>query len=180
MAFTKKQKEEMVTQYEEWLNKSQAVFLMEFTKMSVKRIQELRGEIRESGSEIHVVKNTLFKLALEKAGLPHDEELTLTTLAGFAFEDSPALAKALTKAAKDDEDIFKFKAGYLDKKAISNDDINALAALPPLPVLRAKLLGLIKAPAGKLVRTLAEPARQIAYVLKAYSEKDVEASPAEG
>jgi large subunit ribosomal protein L10 len=56
--------------------------------------------------------------------------------------------------------------------------VKALAELPPLPVVRAQLLGTILAPASKLVRTLAEPARQVAAVLKAYADKDAAVSAA--
>ena len=68
------------------------------------------------------------------------------------------------------------KGGYLDGQAISARQVKSLAELPPLPVMRAQLLGVISAPATKFVRTLAEPARSVAGVLKAYSEK--EAAPA--
>jgi large subunit ribosomal protein L10 len=177
LAFTKEQKQQMLAEYEEWLSKSQAVFLMEYTKMSVKRVEELRARVREVGGEAHIVKNTLFKLALEKAGYQLKDDLTLTTLAGFAFEDSPALAKTFAEAAKDAE-MFNFKMGYLNKAQISANDIKALADLPPLPVLRAQLLGVLQAPAGKLVRTIAEPARGLASVFRAYSEKSGEAAAA--
>jgi len=63
------------------------------------------------------------------------------------------------------------KGGFLGKVIISETQVKALADLPPLPVMQATLLGVISAPATKLVRTLAEPARSMAAVVKAYSEK---------
>ena len=66
----------------------------------------------------------------------------------------------------------RFKGGYLEKLPLSASDIKALADLPPLPVMRAQLLGTILAPASRLVRTLAEPVRQVASVLKSYADKD--------
>ncbi len=68
-------------------------------------------------------------------------------------------------------DALKVKGGYLGHSAMSAADVKALAELPPLPVMRARLLGTILAPAGQLVRTLAEPARQVAAVLKAYADQ---------
>ena len=65
----------------------------------------------------------------------------------------------------------RIKGGYLGNKSISKAQVEALAELPPLPVMRATLLGTIMAPASKLVRTIAEPARGLAAVVKAYSEK---------
>ena len=72
------------------------------------------------------------------------------------------------------------KGGFLGKQFITPVEVKSLADLPPLPVMRARLLGTLLAPASKLVRTLAEPARSLAGVFKAYSEKDQEAAPVAG
>ena len=85
------------------------------------------------------------------------------------------MAKIITDYARTSEFV-KIKGGYLGREFMSADQVKALAELPPLPVMRAQLLGMLSAPASKLVRTLAEPARQVAAVLKAYAEKD--AAPA--
>ena len=170
MAFKKEHKSVMLTQYVDWLKNSQAVFMLEYTKMTVKDVDALRAKIREAGGEAHVVKNTLMKKALEQAGYKFSGEFSNTTLAGFAYKDAPAIAKIFSEISKDSE-VFKLKAGFLEKQAINTADVVSLANLPPLPVMRAKLLGLLQAPAGRLVRTLAEPARQMASVLKSYSEK---------
>jgi large subunit ribosomal protein L10 len=68
-------------------------------------------------------------------------------------------------------EAIKLKGGFLDNQALNANQVKALGDLPPLPVVRAQLLGVLQAPAGKLVRTLAEPARSLASVLRAYSEK---------
>jgi len=176
LAFTKEEKTKMLEQYEDWLVRSRAIFMLEFTKMNMKEIDSIRAKARESGAEMHVVKNTIFSLALDRVGAEKKEELELTTLVGFAFEDAPALAKIVNDAAR--TDIFKVKGGLLGKQAISINDIKALADMPPLPVLRAQILGVLMAPASKLVRTINEPARGLAAVVKAYSEKEQEAAPA--
>ncbi len=182
MAFTKEQKNEIVKQYDQWIANSQAIFLLEYNKMSMKEIDTLRAKARENGAEMHVVKNTLFSLALANAGYDHSDMLEKTTLVGFAFKDAPALAKVLGEVTKNSE-VFKVKGGYLDKHALQPDQVKALADLPPLPVMRARVLGMLLAPASQLVRTLAEPARSLASVFKAYSEKDsadAAAAPAAG
>ncbi len=66
----------------------------------------------------------------------------------------------------------KIKGGYLEKEPVSAEEIIALAELPPLPVMRARLLGTLMAPATQLVRILNEPGRQIAAVMRAFSEKE--------
>lgn len=170
MAFTKKQKGDMTAQYEQWLEKSEALFVLEYTSLNMKEVDALRAKVREAGSEIHLVKNTLFNRALDSKGYAMPEFLEGTSLVGFAFGDAPALAKVFAEFVKG-SDTRKVKGGYLGKELISSKQVKALADLPTLPVMRATLLGVITSPASKLVRTLAEPARSMAAVVKAYSEK---------
>lgn len=174
MAFTKEEKQKMLEQYEGWLTKSQAIFMLQYSKMSMKEINEMRAKAREAGAEMHVVKNTIFGILLDKLGMDGKKFLEQTTLVGFAFNDAPALAKVVNDATKGD--VFKVKGGLLGKRAISSADIKALADMPPLPVVRAQLLGVLSAPASKLVRTINEPARGLAAVIKAHSEKAGEAA----
>jgi large subunit ribosomal protein L10 len=178
LAITKKKKQDMVAQYGEWLEKSKALVLAEYTGLTMAGVDALRAKVREAGGEFHIVKNTLTKMALRDAGMEFEgEHLTGSTAIGFAFEDAPALAKAMTEFAKESEFI-KIKAGYLDKSLVSADAVKALADLPPLPVMRATLLGTLLAPASQLVRTLSEPGRQVAAVLNAFAQKDAAAEAA--
>ncbi|WP_322508901.1 50S ribosomal protein L10 [Anaerolinea sp.] len=174
MAFTREQKSAIMQQYQEWVAKSQAMFLLEYTKMNQKDMDTLRAKVREAGGEIHVVKNTLFGKVLSEAGVDYGKMLEKTTMVGFAFNDPPALAKVVNEAAK--SEVFAVKGGFLGKVSINAAQVKALADMPPLPVLRAQLLGVLLAPASKLVRTIAEPGRSIAGVIKAYSEKGQTAS----
>ena len=161
----------MLDQYEGWIRESQAVIMLEYSKMGMKDINNLRTKVRESGCQVHVTKNTLLKMALEKAGYEGVKQEEGTTLCGFAYQDASALAKLIADMSKNSE-VFKIKGGFMDGKALTADQVKSLANLPPLPVMRATLLGVISAPASKLVRTLAEPAREVAAVVKAYSEKE--------
>lgn len=177
MAFSKQQKNVMIKSYKEWLNQSQAVFVLEYTKMSMKEVDFLRGKVRDAGGQLHVVKNTLMSIVLDQAKIEH-ATLEGTSLMGFAINDVPAVAKVFLDVTKNSE-VYKLKGGYMDGSEVSIDNIKILAELPPLPVLRATLLGLLQAPAGKLVRTINEPARSLAYVFKAYSQP-AEGAPAAG
>ena len=171
MAKSKAQKETMLSQYVEWVSKSQAVVLVEYSGLKMSNLDVIRSKVREAGGEFHIVKNTLAKLALEKAGFKVPEDYAeKTTAIGFAFSDPAGFAKALTEATKGLEAV-KIKGGFMGAVTLKPADVKALASLPPLPVMRAQLLGILQAPAGKLVRILAEPGRQVAYVLRAYSEK---------
>ena len=171
MAKSKSQKEAMLAEYVEWITRSQAVLLVEYAGLKMKDLDAIRAKARENGGEFHIVKNTLAKLALEKAGysVPADFAEKSTAI-GFAFKDAAGFTKALTDATKGMEAI-KVKGGFLDAKALNTAQVKSLASLPPLPVMRAQLLGMLQAPASKLVRTLAEPGRSLAYVVKAYSDK---------
>jgi large subunit ribosomal protein L10 len=169
LAFTKEEKAQMLEQYEGWLAKSQAVFLLEYSKMGMKAVDDVRAKARAAGGEMHVVKNTLFGLLLDKRGIDGKKLLEQTTLIGFAFNDAPSLAKVVNDAAK--TDFFKVKGGVLGKSVLSTADIKALADMPPLPVVRAQLLGVLSAPASQLVRTFNEPARGLAAVIKAHTDK---------
>jgi large subunit ribosomal protein L10 len=172
LAITKQHKNEVVDEYVDWINRSRALIVSEYVGLSMKQIDELRAKVREAGGEFHIVKNTLGRVAFKEAGLSEPEGILRgSTAICFAFQDAPAIAKVMAEYAKS-SDFLKIKGGYLDKSAIGAEDVKALADLPPLPVMRAQLLGVFNAPAGKLVRTLAEPARQLAAVLKAYADKD--------
>jgi large subunit ribosomal protein L10 len=164
-------KEDVLTQYHDWLERSAAVFVVEYTGVTVKTLDGIRARIRETGGEFHVLKNTLAVKAFEARGVKVPAGVfEKSTAVTFAFNDPAATAKALTEVMKTAEAV-KLKGGFLDKQALNVDQVKALADLPPLPVVQAQLLGVLQAPAGKLVRTLAEPARSLAYILGAYSEK---------
>ena len=176
MAISKQHKDELVAFYTEQLHRSQALIMTEYSGLNMKQMDELRGKIREAGGEFHIVKNTLGQVAFDAAGLPQPDKLMKgSTAIAFAFQDGPAMAKIISDYART-SDFVKVKGGYLGKNLMSAEEVKALAELPPLPVMRAQLLGVLSAPASKLVRTLAEPARQVAAALKAYAEKD--AAPA--
>jgi large subunit ribosomal protein L10 len=175
LAITQEKKKEIVTQYGEWMSRSEALILTDYIGLTTKELEELRRKVREVGGEFHIVKNTLTKIAIESEGLPlQDEFFEGTTAIGFAYEDPPALAKALREFMRS-TDFLKIKGGYLGGNALSAAEVTSLAELPPLPVMQARLLSLILAPATQLARVLAEPSRQIAQLFKAYAEQDGDA-----
>ncbi len=172
MAISKQRKDDIVSQYTEWMQASRAMVVTEYIGLSMKQLDELRSKTREAGGEFHIVKNTLGKVAFRNLNWELPEDLLEgSTAVGFAFQDAPAMAKVMAEFAKSSE-FLKIKGGYLGDKPITAAEIKALADLPPLPVMRAQLLGTIMAPASKLVRTLAEPARSLAAVIQAYADKD--------
>ena len=172
MAKTRELKDQMMAQYDNWLKRSQALIVTEYTGLNMNDMDALRAKIREAGGEFHIVKNTLSRQTWEKAGVKIPSDLLEgSTAVAFAFKDAPAVAKALLDFAKSNEKV-KIKGGVLDLKAVSAQGVKSLADLPPLPVVRAQLLGTLLAPASKMVRTLAEPGRQVAAVIKAFSDRE--------
>ena len=172
MALTKERKQQLVAEYAELIKRSQAIVLTEYRGLPMTGLNTLRGKVREASGEFHITKNTLVEIALKDAGLPAPAEFFLgATAAGFAFSDPPGVAKAITEFAKDSQFV-KVKGALLGAKVLSTKEVEALAALPPLPVVRAQLLGLISAPASRLTGVIAGGVRQIVNVVKAYADKD--------
>lgn len=171
MAVSKERKEEVLATYAEWLGKSEAVIVVEYTGAKMKDLDGIRAKVREAGGEFHVLKNTLARRAFADNGMNLPAEyLVQSTAVSFAFSDPASTAKALSEAMKGNAFI-KVKGGYMGGQVLNPAQVKALADMPPLPVVRAQLLGVLQAPAGKLVRTIAEPARGLAAVIKAFSEK---------
>jgi len=171
LAVSKERKAEILSAYGEWLDKSQAVIIVEYTGVKMKDLDGIRAKVRDSGGEFHILKNTLARRVFADRGIAIPAEfLVQSTAVSFAFSDPASTAKALSDASKGNEFV-KFKGGYMDGEVLDARQVKALADMPPLPVVRAQLLGVLQAPAGKLVRTIAEPARGLAAVIKAFSEK---------
>ena len=171
MAITKERKEELLQTYAELIQKSEGLILVEYRGLNMKGMDPLRGKVRDAAGELHVVKNTLAIKALEAAGRTAPADLfSQSTAIGFAFSDVPAVAKALTTFAKDSEFV-KVKGGMLGEKLLTAKDVEALADLPPLPVVRAQLLGLLQAPASRITGAIAGGVRQVVNVVKAYADK---------
>jgi large subunit ribosomal protein L10 len=172
LAISKQQKEELVEQYKKWLAESDGLVLANYRNLSVKDISDLRKEIRESGGEFHVIKNTLAKRAFEESGREFKEGIfSGPTALGVSYDNPTGLAKVLKNFAKDQE-LIEIKSGYLADRLMTAEEVIAMADLPSMIEMRAMLLSTIAAPASQLVRTLAEPGRSLAAVLKARSEQE--------
>jgi large subunit ribosomal protein L10 len=154
------------------MNGSPFIFIVDYSGLTVPGWEELRKRLRATGSEIHVTKNNLVRKAAEKAGYPDKigDALVGQTAVVTGDQDVCAAAKVLKTFAKEFEKP-KLRAGVLDGALLTAEAINSLADLPSKEVLRSQLLGVLQAPASKLVRLLNEPAASLARVLKAKSEQ---------
>src|SRR5450432_3455875 len=139
--------------------------------LTVAHLTELRKRLKLAGAEIHVVKNSVFRVAAKEAGVGDlNGSLAGQMAVVTGQKDISAAAKALKNFAAE-FDKLKLKFGYLNNQRIEEKSIIALADLPSIDVLRAKILGLLVAPATKLVTLINTPAVQLAQVIKAKSEK---------
>lgn len=176
MAITREQKEELVAQYKDIFNRNTALIFTENTGLSVKELEELRGRIREIGGEFYVIKNTLAKLAIADVGMPQPEGiLDGPTAIGATSEDATGLAKAIVDLTKGTK-VFRVKGAVIDGEIFDSDRVKSLAALPPMPIIQAQLLSMLQAPASQIARALSGSVRQVATVVKAYSEKEAAAA----
>ena len=175
MAISKDRKRDLVSQYQNLAESNSAMIFANYSGLSVKQIENLRSQIRESGGEFHIIKNTLAELAFKEIDISLPEgALDGPTAIGFASEDAVDVAKAIVDLSKE-VDVLSIKGAIIDGSLFKSKQVLQLAELPPLPVVRGQLLGLIQTPAGNIARTLASSVRQVMNVLNAYSDSEAPA-----
>ena len=149
------------------LSKAAVAVICDFKGIKVAEVDQVRSQLRKEGVEYQVVKNTLAGLAMsESMRKALDPFLVGPTAIAFTTQDPTAPARILTKLAKDIAAL-KIKAGYLEGRALSVKDVEALASMPGKPALQAMLLGLFAAPATGFVRVLSGVPAQFARLLEA-------------
>lgn len=154
------------------LNKSPFFIVVDYRGLTVTNFTELRKRLRPTGSELHVVKNSIFRVAAKEAGAADLSGALAGQLAVVTgAKDVSAAAKVLKGFSKEFEKG-KIQFGYLNNQRLENTQLLELADLPSIDVLRAKLLGLFQAPAAKLARIIATPGTQLAQVLQARVDKE--------
>lgn len=165
------EKQNISAEYIARLNASPYFIVVDYQGLKVGPMTELRKRLFKVGAELHVVKNSIFRIAAKEAGLA---DLTGTLAGQLAVvtgrQDVSAAAKTLKTFSSEFEKP-KLKFGYLKDQRLEGKDLLVLADLPSIDVLRAKLLGLLNTPATNLVRMISTPASQLARVIKAKSEK---------
>ena len=161
------EKASKVTEIKEILSSAKCIVLVNYCGLTVAEDTKLRSSMRTAGVKYTVVKNTLLRIAAKEAGIEGmDAYLEHNTAIAVAPEDPVEVAKILNDFAKVHKAL-EVKAGVLDGKMITTDDIKALAALPSREVLLAKMLGSMQAPISGLVNVLQGTIRNFVYVLDA-------------
>jgi large subunit ribosomal protein L10 len=163
----KSEKEVLIKELNEKFSRAKTAIVAEFNKVDVATVTNLRKKFRQGGVDYKVLKNTLAKRASK--GTPIEvisEDFTGPVALVIGYGDVVAPAKILSDFIKDMETI-KVRSGVLDGKRIDANAVKALAKLPSLNELRAKILGMVMQPATKVVRTIAAPGGQLARVIQA-------------
>jgi len=172
LPISKNRKEELVAEYIELIKNSEAMVITENRGLSVADIGAVRKRVRDAKGSFHVTKNTLASIALERTGNPAPAELLQgATAIGFTGASVAEVSKALDAFAKENDKLV-VKGAIVGGKVVNAKDVKSLADLPPLPVLRAQLLGLLNTPASSLAGVVASGVRQVVNVVNAYSEKE--------
>jgi large subunit ribosomal protein L10 len=186
MAVTKAKKIEQVEQLTKELQNAKHGIVGSFAKMTVEKDFELRKAVRSAGGRYRVLKNTLAERAAKGSAIEEAvKDLAGVTSLAYTSGDPVALAKALSKYAKDNPE-YTFKAGIVEGRVIAIKEIDALASMPSKEELYSKLLFLMTAPAQRLVTVMNAIGRDLAVVINQGVEKNkfggapapVEAAPA--
>jgi large subunit ribosomal protein L10 len=171
MAVTKAKKKEQVEKLSADLKNVTNAVVATYSKLTVAQDYELRKALRGAGAKYKVVKNTLAELAAKGTKIEEGlKNLSGVTSIAFTTGDPVAMAKALTKYAKDTPE-FTFKVGMVEGRVISIKEIEALASMPSKEEIYSKLLFLINAPAQRLVTVMNAVGRDVAVVLGQGVEK---------
>jgi large subunit ribosomal protein L10 len=166
------EKKQLIDELHKELESSPHAVLVDFRGLSVPAATEFRKRMRASGSRYRVIKNSLALRASKGTPLERLEaQFEGTTGIAYSGDDPVALAKVLVDFAKD-HPALSVKAGVVSgSQVLDAAGVKALSTMPGLAELRARLLGLLQAPATQLVRLLGTPATQLARVVQAHHDK---------
>ena len=165
------QKTETVAELNRTFNEVGVVVITRNLGMTVKQSTDLRNKMRDAGASYKVAKNRLAKIALEGTDYGSLADLLTGPTALATSKDPVAAAKVVIDFAKTNDKL-QVVGGAMGKTVLDAEGVKALASLPSLDELRAKLVGLLVAPATKLATITQAPAAQLARVLSAYAEKE--------
>lgn len=170
----KDQKQITIEELTEKFRQASSLYLADFSGINVQKMEKLRRKIRESNSEFRVVKNTLAKIALERAGYSQDimKYFEGPTGIAFGFEDAVAPAKVLVEFMKEKEnEKMKVKACLVEKQVFDGSNLESISKMPSKKDLLAQLMGLLNSPLQNLVMLLNSPLQNLVGVLESLKEK---------
>jgi large subunit ribosomal protein L10 len=163
-------KAELVTTLNGVFKAANVVVVAHYSGLTVAQMQNLRRQMKQAGGTVRVAKNRLAKIALEGTDVASIAPLMKgPTL--FAFSGDPVAAPKVAVDFAKGHERFVILGGAMGKTALNADAVKALASLPSLDELRARIIGLVQAPATKLAQLVNAPAAKVARVVQAYASK---------
>jgi large subunit ribosomal protein L10 len=171
------EKSEVVASLGQVFKATQVVVVAHYSGLTVAQMQTLRRQMKQAGASVKVAKNRLAKIALEGTDVASIASL-LKGPALIAFSGDPVAAPKVAVDFAKAHERFVILGGAMGKTALDPNGVKALAALPSLDELRAKLIGLIQAPATKIAQVVTAPAAKVARVVQAYASKGGDAAAA--
>ena len=165
------QKTEQVAQLKQTFNETAVVVVTRNLGMTVAQSTNLRNRMREAGASYKVSKNSLALIALEGTPYASIGDMLTGPTALATSSDPVAPAKVVVDFAKTNPKL-EIVGGAMGDTLLDENGVRALAELPSLDELRARIIGLVNAPATKIARTLMEPGAQLARVFGAYAAKE--------
>jgi large subunit ribosomal protein L10 len=172
------EKKTLTKEYLTRLNASPFFIVVNYKGLKVGQLTELRKRLNKAGAQILIVKNSIFRIAAQEAGVGDLNGSLGGQIAVVTGQKDISVAAKVVKTFGAQFDRLKVQFGYLNNQRMAEADIMTLADLPSLEVLRSKFLGLLSAPATKLVVLLNTPATQLARVLQAKVDKEAKVEPA--
>ena len=163
-------KKEAVEQLNEVFKTTSVAVVAQYSGLTVAQMQKLRSQMRQAGASVKVSKNRLAKIALEGTDVVAIGSLLKGPTVIATSNDPVAAPKVAVEFAKANEK-FVILGGSMGKTVLNVDSVKALASLPSLDELRAKIVGLIQAPATKIAQVVQAPAAKMARVVQAYANK---------
>ncbi len=162
-------KKELVTALNGVFKGTTVVVVAHYSGLTVAQMQNLRKQMKHAGAAVKVAKNRLAKIALEGTDVASIAPL-LKGPTLIAFSGDPVAAPKVAADFAKAHDKFVILGGAMGKTALDSNGVKALASLPSLDELRARLVGLIQAPATKIAQVINAPAAKVARVVQAYAK----------
>lgn len=165
------EKAELVSTLNAAFGQSGAIVVAQYNGLTVAEMQAFRQRAKAAGATVKVAKNRLAKLALQGTGAEHIADL-FTGPTVIAYSGDPVAAPKVAVDYAKGNDKLVILGGAMGQTNLNTEGVQALASLPSLDELRARIVGVIQAPAAQLARTVAAPAASLARVIGAYAKKD--------
>lgn len=169
---TKEEKQAFVSDLQQRLGQSEAIYLTDFTGLDVKAMTTLRRELKKSSGEYLVVKNRLLRRAMAETEMPDiSAHLTGPTGVVFGIDSAVEAAKAVVEFARENGDRPVFKVGVMDAGVLDPEAIARVSKLPPREELLSQVAGVLGAPLSAFVGALGGKLQEMAGLVEALSEK---------